>query len=111
MTLTPRAEAAMRFIQESIVKTGRSPIYVEIGERIGVSSKGRIHAIVGELEAKGYVSRANYTARGLQVLKPLPDRFEEAAKAVCEALGHTSPEDVMTARKVMVSTLIDRSAA
>lgn len=54
--LTPRLRDCYRAIEAHIVATGCSPSLNEIRAKLGLSSKGRVHRMVEELEARGWIT-------------------------------------------------------
>lgn len=112
--LSPKAKKAMLFIQRYVAtdEFARAPTLLEIANAVDVTSKSVAHRLVSELVLSGNLGRAKDIKRGLVVLCPLPDdRFEECARAVCAALGHTAPADVAKARQAIVATLVESQAA
>lgn len=112
--LTERQEEVMLFIQREFARSGRAPRMEDIVTGCGLSSKSRAHAIVSDLEALGFIARDRHHARGITILRLIPDdRFEAAARAACEALGQpANDETVAAAREAIVKVLItERQAA
>lgn len=111
--LSPKAKKAMLFIQRYIAThDGHAPTLLEICAAVELSAKSAAHRLLSELELAGYITRIDNTKRGIRVERMLPDdRFEEAAKAVCAALGHTEPADIAIARQAIVATLVESQAA
>jgi len=109
MTLSIRQEKVLLFIQSEIVRTGHAPTLEAIASHCGISSKGRIHSVITELVALGYVRREVGRTRGLSVLRPIAaDRFEEAARAACSALQCApSPDNIARAGAAIRSALIE----
>ncbi len=112
MTLYPRERAVMLTIQAHLAINGVMPTIEDIAKGVGLSSKGRTHHLVAALCEKGYLAKDAYTARGLTILKPVPDdRFEEAAKAVCGALHkEPNPENIKSAREAIFAALVESAA-
>lgn len=109
--LTPRQVTVMLAIQRCIALTGHSPTLESLGAECGITSKGRMHHHVAELIARGYLAKHGARARSLTVLKPLPDdRFEEAAKQVCSALGVVTPDNIAKAREAIQAALMPVAA-
>ncbi|MGW6588438.1 LexA family protein [Streptomyces globisporus] len=59
--LTARQEAVLGVIRASIVERGHGPTVREIGTRVGLSSTSSVVHQLGQLEARGLISR---TGRG-----------------------------------------------
>ena len=114
--LTPKLKEIMLFIQRTVAQTGHAPTIKEIVTGCALSSKSRAHDAVNDLCTLGHLGREIYgkkqASRGLTILKPIPDdRFEEAAKAVCDALGRDlNPDNVSRAREAIFNTLMGEHA-
>lgn len=72
--LTPRQAEAHRFIFEFIRENGEAPKYDDICEELGMrkASKGAVHQLLDQLEARGYITRVKYMARSIRILKKPP---------------------------------------
>lgn len=111
MSLSVRQREVMLAIQREVARNGHAPTLVAIAKSCGISSKGRIHGVISDLAAMGYLERDPHRARGLKVLKPvIDDRFEEAAREVCTRLGRTAPSDIAAAREAIFSALMKDAA-
>lgn len=106
--LSPQQEEVLLFIQREVAKTGHPPVLTDIVAHCArVSSKSRAHKIVAQLVALGHLGKAPNVARGITLLKPIPDdRFEEAAKAVCQCFGIVTPDNIEKAREAIAQTLM-----
>lgn len=111
--LSPRQREVMLYIQRAFAQTGQAPTLVDITVACKLASKSRAHAVVEELCDAGLLAKQQNRARGLVILRTVPDdRFEDAARKVCEALRvGATPDNIARAREAIVSNLIDRSAA
>jgi SOS-response transcriptional repressor LexA len=94
----------MLYIQKEVAATGLAPRISDVMKHCGVASKSRAHKIIDELVGLGHLGKVPNKTRGLVVLRPLPDRFEEAAKAACEAAG-IGADKVPLVRDAIASTL------
>lgn len=102
----------MECIQGYFFKHGRAPTMSQIGDECEMS-KSRVHAAVTALCELRYLMREfefdgdggkRAQRRGLRILKHLPDRFEEAAKAACAA-GGIGPDKLPAVRDAITQTL------
>lgn len=111
--LSPRQREVMLYIQRAFAETGAAPTLEAITQACKLPSRSRAHALVESLVIAGLLLKQPNRARGLVIRRPIPDdRFEEAARKVCEALRvGATPDNIARAREAIVSNLIDRSAA
>lgn len=65
MSLTPRETSLLAYLAGHIEARGYGPSYDDIARVVGLSSKSRVAALVGSLEAKGAVRRMPGRARSL----------------------------------------------
>lgn len=64
--MTPRQKQVRDFVGEHIAVTGCSPSYQEIGEGLGIASKGHVHRLVARLlEQNDLVRKAGTATRTL----------------------------------------------
>lgn len=109
--LTDRQERVMRFVQDFSDVHGKAPKLTELMAGCEMNARSRAHAAITALCKAGYLERTPNMERGLKILKRLPDRFEEAAKAVCVALHQdTTADNVTAAKKAMENVLIGAAA-
>jgi len=74
--LTELEQRILEAIRQHIAQHERAPTLVEIGDAVGVSSKGTIHRYVQGLIDKGHLVRNHAGWRGLQLVE---DEDEESA--------------------------------
>lgn len=68
MDLTARETAVLTYLAGHIEARGYGPSYDDIARVVGLSSKSRVAAVVGSLEAQGAVRRIYGHARSLSPL-------------------------------------------
>jgi SOS-response transcriptional repressor LexA len=66
--LPPRQQEVLDFITSHIEGKGYAPSLREIGRHLGMKSTNGVDEVLGALEVKGFVRRAPFKARGIQVL-------------------------------------------
>lgn len=68
--LTQPQSKVLAFVASFTGEHGYSPTYREIAQGIGLSAKtrGRVHAIVGQLEERGFVRRLRQHARSISII-------------------------------------------
>ena len=92
--LTPKEEKVIQFITRYIAMNGHSPTLEEIGEGIGVRSRGTVHRYVKALESKGHLQRDSQwrgmrlTGEGDRHSHSLPLAGRVAAGRPIEAIPH-----------------------
>lgn len=85
--LTVRQHDALTIICGRIASGKPAPSMAEIGEAIGVSSRGFVHALVHGLEARGFVRMTYGRQRSITPLKwPDGSDFDPAAEVKIESL-------------------------
>ncbi|EDY86759.1 LexA repressor [gamma proteobacterium HTCC5015] len=65
--LSKREQAVYEFICQFILEQGQAPLLSEIGEGLGINSKGVVHRYLSALEEQGYIERSK-RHRGIRVL-------------------------------------------
>ena len=65
--LTPRQRQVLEFIDHEVRHRGYPPSVREIGEAVGLSSSSTVHAHLGALQDKGYLSRDPTKPRAIEV--------------------------------------------
>lgn len=111
--LTKRQEQVLLLVQRGIAATGRAPTYAVLCQSTGIVSRGAMCDAVNELCERGYLERvmSGGKAMGLRVLKQIPDdRFADAARAVCQALGVVTPDNIAVARAEIAKVLLPEAA-
>lgn len=106
--LTPQQEQVMLYVQRAFARTGHPPVLTDIAAHCeGVASKTRAHTVVAQLIELGYLAKIPNVSRGIVIVKTIPDdRFEEAAKEVCQRLGVVTPANIAIAREAIAQTLM-----
>lgn len=66
--LSPREQDVYNFIVRFIRENGQSPLLTEIGEGLGIQSKGVIHRYISALEEAGLIEKTG-RHRGIRVLE------------------------------------------
>lgn len=69
--LTERQSQVLRFIDDLITQRGHSPTIREIGEKFGISSTNGVRTHLSALIRKGYLRKADYISRGLELTRRL----------------------------------------
>jgi repressor LexA len=70
------------FIQRYEGEHGYAPSYREMQNQVGFSSTSVVNYNLAKLETLSLIERDPNVARGLRVIKPLRERFQEAAQTV-----------------------------
>lgn len=112
--LTPRQQAILRVIRESVDSRGYPPSVREIGEGVGLTSPSSVAHQLTTLERLGYLRRDPHRPRALMVADPtgLPDDAAvpvagEAATPVLRAV----PDDTHLGSEAAMVPLVGRIAA
>ncbi|GAB4326300.1 MAG: transcriptional repressor LexA [Candidatus Zixiibacteriota bacterium] len=72
LELTKRQQEIYEFLRETIYHDGRPPTMREIGERFGIKSTNGVREALAVLERKGYIRRAPYLSRGIELVEDIP---------------------------------------
>jgi len=67
--LTKQQQSALDFIRAQIIRNGHAPTLEEIGNHLGVRSRGYVHRIVQALIDKGQLVRGESGWRNIQLLE------------------------------------------
>lgn len=67
--LTPLERRMLQYIQQHIGSYGQGPTLTEIGQALGISSKGTVHRYVQALVDKGYLLHTERGWRGIRLAK------------------------------------------
>ena len=90
--LTKRQFEVLSFIASFIEEQGYSPCYEEIGEKLGINSLATIFAHIGNLEAKGWLTKGYGRSRSLQLTAEaerwLAKRERASRKVSCPRCEH-----------------------
>jgi len=73
--LTERQKQILDYIESLIVERGHSPTIREIGRRFGISSTNGVRSHLAALVKKGYLKKADYISRGLELTRKLASRI------------------------------------
>lgn len=73
--LTERQKQILDYIESLIVERGHSPTIREIGARFGISSTNGVRSHLAALVKKGYLKKADYISRGLELTRNLASRI------------------------------------
>lgn len=68
--LSPHEQKIYGYIRRYLLRHGQGPTLPEIGEALGLSSKGSLHRYVQGLIDKGFLERPERTWRSMRVLQP-----------------------------------------
>ena len=71
--LTKKQLEMMRFIQKYIRENQISPSITDISKGLGLGGKNAVYNRVKVLENKGFIKKIPYSARSIQVVRPVPD--------------------------------------
>ena len=70
--LTKKQLELLLLIDRKIKKTGVTPSFDEMKEKLGLRSKSGIHRLIASLEERGFIKKLAFKARAIQVIK-LPE--------------------------------------
>ncbi|QTX06108.1 transcriptional repressor LexA [Agromyces archimandritae] len=84
-SLTPKQQAILAAIQDSVATRGYPPSMREIGDAVGLSSLSSVTHQLGQLELAGYLRRDPNRPRALEVLIELPGRERTAPDSAAPA--------------------------
>ncbi|MEM8724650.1 MAG: hypothetical protein AAGE86_03920 [Pseudomonadota bacterium] len=74
ISLTPRQAEVKRFIGDYTKRNGRSPMFQEIADGLGLASKSTAFNAVDELVVRGHAVRTKAASRNIQLLhKPVSE--------------------------------------
>lgn len=76
--LTRKQHQLLMVIHEHLERTGFSPSFEEMKERLGLKSKSGVHRLITALEERGFLRRRANRARALEVIR-LPDALASRA--------------------------------
>ena len=68
--LTAHERRAYEAIAAAIQESGQAPTLLELGRATGIKSKSAAHAVVMQIERKGWILRRPNAKRGLVLLGP-----------------------------------------
>lgn len=67
--LTEKQAELLSYLDSYIDKTNTSPSYDQMAKAIGLKSKSGVHRMILALEERGFVRRAPYRARAIEILR------------------------------------------
>lgn len=67
--LSKRQQQIVKCIREAIAEHGEAPTLREIGEQVGLGSKGSVHYHLKQLEKKGILARERWQPRGIRLTR------------------------------------------
>ena len=79
--LTRKQLELLLLIDKRIKKTGVTPSFDEMKEKLGLRSKSGIHRLIAALEERGFIKKLAFKARAIQVIK-LPDLNDQHIKNI-----------------------------
>ena len=79
--LTKKQLELLLLIDKKIKKTGVTPSFDEMKEKLGLRSKSGIHRLIAALEERGFIKKLAFKARAIQVIK-LPELNDQTIKSV-----------------------------
>lgn len=112
--LTPRQQAILRVIRESVDSRGYPPSVREIGEGVGLTSPSSVAHQLTTLERLGYLRRDPHRPRALMVADPttlIDDAGDGPADATSAPVLRAVPDDPHGASDAAMVPLIGRIAA
>ena len=76
LPLTDRQREIYEFIREAVRGESRPPTMREIGQRFSMSSTNGVREALEVLERKGYIRRAPFLSRGIELVEAIPTTVE-----------------------------------
>ena len=76
LPLTDRQREIYEFIREAVRAENRPPTMREIGDRFSISSTNGVREVLETLERKGYIRRAPFLSRGIELVEAFPTTVE-----------------------------------
>ena len=67
--LTKKQHELLLFLEEKIAKSGVTPSFEEMKNKVGLKSKSGIHRLISALEDRGFIKKLPFKARAIEVLK------------------------------------------
>ena len=68
--LTKKQHELLLFLEEKIAKSGVTPSFEEMKNKVGLKSKSGIHRLISALEDRGFIKKLPFKARAIEILKP-----------------------------------------
>jgi len=67
--LTKKQHELLLFLEEKIAKSGVTPSFEEMKNKVGLKSKSGIHRLISALEDRGFIKKLPFKARAIEILK------------------------------------------
>ncbi len=67
--LTKKQHELLSFLEERIAKSGVTPSFEEMKNKVGLKSKSGIHRLISALEDRGFIKKLPFKARAIEILK------------------------------------------
>ena len=67
--LTKKQHELLLFLEEKIVKSGVTPSFEEMKNKVGLKSKSGIHRLISALEDRGFIKKLPFKSRAIEILK------------------------------------------
>jgi len=71
MSLTAQQHKLLCFIEAALEEGRVCPSYEEMAAHLGIRSRSNVHALIEQLEARGYIVRMPGRARSITLASPL----------------------------------------
>ena len=89
--LTRKQRELLMFLEERISRSGVTPSFEEMKDKVGLKSKSGIHRLISALEDRGFIKKLPFKARAIEILKlpnikqrPLDEKTEIIDNQVVE---------------------------
>ena len=67
--LTKKQHELLLFLEERIARSGVTPSFEEMKNKVGLKSKSGIHRLISALEDRGFIKKLPFKARAIEILK------------------------------------------
>ncbi len=67
--LTKKQHELLLFLEEKIAKSGVTPSFEEMKNKVGLKSKSGIHRLISALEDRGFIKKLPFKARAIEIIK------------------------------------------
>ena len=67
--LTKKQHELLLFLEDRISKSGITPSFEEMKNKVGLKSKSGIHRLISALEDRGFIRKLPFKARAIEILK------------------------------------------
>jgi repressor LexA len=67
--LTKKQHELLLFLEERISRSGVTPSFEEMKNKVGLKSKSGIHRLISALEDRGFIKKLPFKARAIEILK------------------------------------------